>query len=305
MPKEILELNLETFEDLAASKFSEFVYFRLQGRLGNQLLGLSNAHLLSILHSRMILLDVTEVIEDSGVPIWLNRIEIGTWAVVFKDVSASRSISRCDTLDMSRFSRISEIPLFKNYSGFAPRIDFIEKSGLFKKGIFPFSTESKFEPITLGISIRAGDYKSNPHLGVTNRSYYKMALRMNALPSDSKVIIFTDDEEYAEKLLNNLPIKNWHFSATKNPIDVLEEMSTSESIIGTNSTFSFWGAFFAKSPKVVFPWPFYIANPNWNKNLMYENWITLRYLYFPRLVYFKRLVMFRIRRQLPRILGTK
>ena len=132
-----------------------------------------------------------------------------------------------------------------------------------------------------------------------------MALRMNALPSDSKVIIFTDDEEYAEQLLNNLPIKNWHFSATKNPIDVLEEMSTSESIIGTNSTFSFWGAFFAKSPKVVFPWPFYIANPNWNKNLMYENWITLRYLYFPRLVYFKRLVMFRIRRQLPRILGTK
>jgi hypothetical protein len=101
----------------------------------------------------------------------------------------------------------------------------------------------------ISLHIRRGDYVSNPNHPVQTLEYYKEALdRMPDLP----VIVFSDDHEWCKQQDLFLPDR---FSVSEgNSTDAdLCLMSLCRYHIIANSSFSWWGAWLAKSNKVVAP----------------------------------------------------
>lgn len=233
----IEELFFESKAQIQTSKYKEYVYFRLQGRLGNQLLGLANAKVLADIHKKKILLDITEVLVDSGVPVWLDFIDISSWASIFNDKSESKFLSTQETIDMATYRKISEICSNQSYSGFSPSIEFIKASGIFPAGKSPFESTESYPRYDLAISIRGGDYNTNPHLGLIGSRYYKICLYKLDFANMQKVKVFTDDPKYASRIMSQLPVKDWEFASSIHLINVLVEIAAADYVIGANSTF--------------------------------------------------------------------
>jgi len=101
----------------------------------------------------------------------------------------------------------------------------------------------------ISLHIRRGDYVSNPNHPVQTLDYYKEALnKMPNLP----VIVFSDDHEWCKQ--QDL-FSSDRFSVSEgNSTDAdLCLMSLCNYHIIANSSFSWWGAWLAKSEKVVAP----------------------------------------------------
>lgn len=300
MNNEIITLTSAGTDRTWVEKFPNHICYRLQGRLGNQLFGLVNAHLIAMRYEKKIVLDISEVIIDSGQPVWLSELDISSWAIVVNDLSPEKIVSGLPACDMSQFKSVEEIKLTDVYCGFSPKIDFIFESALFDPGKFPFKSRVLDEPFEIALSIRAGDYIHNPHLGIIGKRYYQKTLKRISRETNSPIRIFTDDESYAKDLLDSLGIKDWVFSKTEDLLGVMFEISQARTLIGSNSTFSFWSAFFSKASTVYFPRPFYLAIPNWEVGLLDENWLSIKYLHFPKIHYLYRLSRARINRSLRR-----
>ena len=129
----------------------------------------------------------------------------------------------------------------------------------------------------IGVHVRRGDYleKINQfRLGSPDLSYYRAALEKLAAPATAPLWLFSDDPPGAAEFLIAGGI---HIDTAFGPGDSPSEgatlglMGTSAALVLSNSTFSWWGAFWGKAPRgIVYPRPWHdrvdadaLANPQW------------------------------------------
>lgn len=124
----------------------------------------------------------------------------------------------------------------------------------------------------ISVHIRRGDYLTDPNFyALEVEKYYLEALR--SLPN-CDVLVFSDDVEWAQ---SNFANKNCTISKSKNEFIDLCLMSKCDYHIIANSSFSWWGAWLAKSKKVIAPKKWFSGEfSNWNtKDLYLPDWIIL------------------------------
>lgn len=267
-----------------------FIHFEIQGRLGNQLFGLSDAFRLAHFFNRKAILDIWSVSQEYGDPEWLQYAQEWKWAEI--------STSPVEHLEAEAVTKVNvgltdpkKSSPNSHFHGFNPKIRDIEESGLFQRGRFPFSDgEPALERDNqLALCIRRGDYHQNPHLGILSANYYRKAL--DEIPeknSNYEIVVFCDSKEETELFLKSNDIPYSRFDEQLNALEALRNLSRSSVIVMANSTFSFWGSFFS-SGRTFFPDPFYISEPEWGAELS-EGSIVIKHMRLPRLRYFLSLI---------------
>lgn len=140
--------------------------------------------------------------------------------------------------------------------------------------------ETSKKEMPIAVHIRLGDYENLRHIyGGTRIQYIRNALEIfrNRFPT-CPVWVFTDDVERAKEVLSNKVYfdKIVNPPATIRPIENLLLMSQSTSLVGTNSTFSWWAAFLnhRQSTNVIFPRP---LSPKTSKQEL-EDWLMPTWL---------------------------
>ncbi|WP_207632770.1 alpha-1,2-fucosyltransferase [Foetidibacter luteolus] len=107
---------------------------------------------------------------------------------------------------------------------------------------------------TIAISIRRGDYVTNPNYYLLPVNYYLTAL-LHHFPDHQKynVVFFSDDIRYCR--INIRQLSNFYFVENASAIEQLCLMSLCNHFIISNSTFSWWGASFGEreGSKVIRP----------------------------------------------------
>jgi hypothetical protein len=89
------------------------------------------------------------------------------------------------------------------------------------------------------IHVRLGDYRFLTHHQIDIASYYNNAMKL--IPSNSDIIVFSDDIEFAKQLL-----PNFSYCEETDELENLYLMSNClKGSIVANSTFSYWGSYFA------------------------------------------------------------
>ena len=181
------------------------------------------------------------------------------------------------------------------FNGFWESIKYIENNRKFLQEIFSIripsteKTENYIRQIqcknTVSIHIRRGDYvtKSNDDIkfNICDKKYYEKAIiKIKELIDNPKFVIFSDDIEYAQKMLESE--KDCIFVTGEKDFEDLFLMSICNHNIIANSTFSFWGAFLNKNVDqiVIAPQTQYVKNVNgrWKdiKLPTLSEWITLQ-----------------------------
>lgn len=144
------------------------------------------------------------------------------------------------------------------------------------------------EPIPqIAIHIRLGDYRSSSTVrgvhGLTQPSYYLKAAQLAASRRNTDAILLVSDEpDIAEELLG-APLRK-HFkvrisNSNSTDLDDLSLLARSSVIIGSNSSFSWWAAFFAtKSHRglVILPDPWYASSEHSTTGLFDGSWVLLK-----------------------------
>lgn len=100
----------------------------------------------------------------------------------------------------------------------------------------------------ISLHIRRTDYISNPNHYSMHMGYYLNALKL--VPEDAKVIIFSDDTEWA-KAQDEFPDDRFLVSETDCPYTDMALMGLCDYHINANSSYSWWGSWLSKSSKKV------------------------------------------------------
>lgn len=102
----------------------------------------------------------------------------------------------------------------------------------------------------ISLHIRRGDYVSNPNHPTQSIEYYSSALEK--LPKNANVLVFSDDFEWcdSQELFND---DRFLISENSSTDADLCMMSFCDYHIIANSSYSWWGAWLAKSKKVIAP----------------------------------------------------
>jgi hypothetical protein len=270
-------------------KISKVFVFQLQGRLGNQMWGLSDAHLLHNLSGKKVLLDLSNCIIDEENKIFYDYISNLSWLEVGKlNFNSKVGVSEIKTLSLEDFSNPHRAI---GYRGFSASYFLLKESGLFCEGKLPEFIQIN-PPLNstrfISMSFRHGDYRDNSHLGILPMRYYVKAL--NQIDSNQdKLPIWLFGDDLSGKLIDKLPkvIKTRVVTLNKDcsPIDDLARLSSASVSVISNSTFSFLGAYLSKSEKIFTPKPFYIAVKGWNEMLENPRTQEISYSKFPKLRY--------------------
>jgi hypothetical protein len=111
--------------------------------------------------------------------------------------------------------------------------------------------DSNFDNVkVIDLHVRRGDYVSNPNHPVPSDEYYKTAL--SQFDSDLPVIVFSDDSEWCKN--HELFSEDRFYISENNATDFdLCLMSMCNYHIIANSSYSWWGAWLAKSEKIIAP----------------------------------------------------
>ena len=115
---------------------------------------------------------------------------------------------------------------------------------------------------SIGIHLREGDYSNHPELGKLNTKYYLKALsKIKEAPS--KVFIYSDSLEAADKLQKSLESKNKklriQISSENDPSRIIFAIANHEILILANSTLSWWAGRLSNSKMIFYPHPWYIS----------------------------------------------
>jgi len=155
----------------------------------------------------------------------------------------------------------------------------LEKSSKFA----PVVTNQKLDRILM--HLRFGDYSDDPKTksvhAFTSPSYFKEAIALqngnSSLGQDISIV--TDNSQLAINLLNSIDSKlSFQIISNEEPIADLIEISSSSNVIISNSTFSWWGAWFASKlhgSKIIFPRPWFADLTNPELPLYVPSWIPL------------------------------
>lgn len=269
----------------------QYLHFEVQGRLGNQLFGLSDAYRLGRHFNRKVLLDIKSVTDQYGKPDWVKYASQWEWAEVIDSVLVHLEEQGYKTVNVGVVDPLKQDPN-SHFHGFTPSISSVDSAGLFTKGVFPFPSDEKdlVKENQLALCVRRGDYHQNPHLGILPPKYYKKALS-RFLPSQNieKIVVFCDSREETISFLECNEISYNEINQEENALEALRDLSMSSRIIAANSTFSFWGSYFSNSVS-YFPDPFYLSQPSWGKKLT-DGFEVIKYLRVPRIHYFTQLLL--------------
>lgn len=133
-----------------------------------------------------------------------------------------------------------------------------------------------FEKKVIAISIRRGDFITNPNHFLLPLDYYLKAL-INFFPGykDLNIIIFSDDPEYCSFHIRHL--NNIFFATKLNPGEQLCLMSLCDHFIISNSTFSWWGAMLGEKPHSVIIRPAYHFDGEYLKKFDWKDYYPERW----------------------------
>ena len=122
--------------------------------------------------------------------------------------------------------------------------------------------EKSLERKTIAISIRRGDFITNPNHYFLPLDYYLQAL-VNFFPNyrEYSIIIFSDEVEYCYLHIKHL--SNIFFAKGLTPIEQLSLMSLCDHFIISNSTFSWWGAMLGEKKESIVVRPAYHFQGEW------------------------------------------
>ena len=127
--------------------------------------------------------------------------------------------------------------------------DEIREDFRFKKDLLE-TCQSFIGGETISLHIRRGDYVINSNHPVQPKSYYREAL--SKFPTELPVVIFSDDPEWCKKQ-EIFDEDRFRISEGNTSDYDLCLMSLCKYHIIANSTYSWWGAWLAKSEKVIAP----------------------------------------------------
>jgi len=267
------------FLDYLESRQRSHKYFRLTGGIGNQLFGLSEAHMLHKVSEKKIIIDSSRIEHSIGqIPSWITFFENQEW---FELVSAPEFKNVILNSDLKRVDQDPGFKTIQNqfgYIGWVPSLRRIEESGLFVQGKNPFQRGDHYQEI-LGCHIRGGDLAKNFEIGALSTNYYLRALKYikSKFEINYPLFVHTDDEEFASDiskvLMKEMEIEVF-INTNETEIETINRMSGYQLFIGANSTLSFWGHFFSNSQIAVFPKEFYVNDWNWAKNLKFDKSTT-------------------------------
>jgi hypothetical protein len=245
-------------------------YFQLRGGLGNQLFGLSEAHDIAKSLSLKALIDISylEHRDTYDVPEWITYTKGWNWCEFVVNKTNDPIVSASSLIDIATLETHAKY-MGRHFVGWRPNLENIKKSGLFQKGLFPFPLPETngLQPGALAIHVRRGDYIGNRNLGLLKSEYYRRAY--NTLSNDYRITslhLFSDDilnsKLLIKKITSNIDVIDPNLTA----LQTLKVLSSATYIVGSNSTFTFWGSYFSTA-KIVIPYPFYIADWNWDRQL--------------------------------------
>ena len=125
----------------------------------------------------------------------------------------------------------------------------------------------------ISLHVRRTDYVNNGNHDCVGLDYYEKALK--EVPSDLKVIIFTDDPEWA-KAQPLFPDDRFFVSETNCPYTDMALMGKCDYHIIANSSYSWWGAWLSSTKKVVAPSPWFGPDLNHNtKDIYCDGWVII------------------------------
>lgn len=126
----------------------------------------------------------------------------------------------------------------------------------------------------ISLHIRRSDYVTDSNFHVLDLNYYQNALEI--LNSNLPVIVLSDDPEWCEKQFF-FKDERFKISKSNNTLVDLCLMSKCHYHIIANSSYSWWGAWLAKSEKVIAPKKWFSGSlSNWDtKDLYCPEWTSI------------------------------
>jgi Glycosyl transferase family 11 len=261
-------------------KYTEKVFIRLDGRLGNQLFQLALALNISQRFKVKVLLD-DHLSTRLGFERFLFKellvfnyfqysSKLRSFANRVQHNSTLRKFYKLNNLFVEAENGNYQLDLaqpYRSYTGYFQSPSFFPKKEVLLKA---FSLRSEFicEPLSrllhlaeetecLAVSIRRGDFLENSHLGVCSKEYYLNAIDLvrNRKAVDC-IFVFSDDIPYCRELLASLDCRVIYVEGFT-PAKSLYLMSQCKHFVIANSTFSWWGAWLSehKNKLVISPYP--------------------------------------------------
>ena len=257
------------------------------GRLGNQMFQYAALRGLASKHGYEYCLPPREVVATRDPNVINSDI---TMFECFKIPDAPRRISNFQKVMESTFAldenlwnnctdNISLYGYFQTEKYFKHIEDKIRNDFTFKKSILSdcrlFYNEHFMDTEVISLHVRRGDYLVNPNHPVQKVEYYKQALANfdEKLP----VIVFSDDHQWCDqqKIFSN---DRFFISQGEDAIVDLCIMSMCDYHIISNSSYSWWAAWLAKSKKVIAPKEWFggeLKNTKDTKDLYCDGWIII------------------------------
>jgi hypothetical protein len=156
----------------------------------------------------------------------------------------------------------------------------------FKKN-FLHETKSKFAEAfrkkTIAISIRRGDFVTNPNHFLLPVEFYLGALiKFFSDHTNYSIIIFSDDLHFCKTEIRALP--HIYFAAGLSAIEQLCLMSLCDHFIISNSTFSWWGAMLGeKKDSIIIRSPYY-ADGELKEKIDFKDYYPERWITYDHVV---------------------
>ena len=124
---------------------------------------------------------------------------------------------------------------------------------------------------TVALHIRRGDYLTDPNFVLLDLDYYHQALEY--FP-ELEIMIVSDDIEWCKQQFRG---NQFRFSLSDNQFIDLCLMSLCDYHIISNSSFSWWGSWLAKSKRTIAPQKWFTGEySDWNtKDLYLPEWIVI------------------------------
>jgi hypothetical protein len=115
-----------------------------------------------------------------------------------------------------------------------------------------FKVPIDYHPNTIGVHVRRGDFLFDPvNFPTQPVSFYQKGLEIIGI-HNKKVVFCSDDINWCITNFSYLP--NVHFREYTSALSDIYFLANCESVIMSNSTFSFWGAYLnLMDRKIVFP----------------------------------------------------
>ena len=183
-------------------------------------------------------------------------------------------------------SEVNDLPPGTTLYGYFQSWKYLEdfKNQIRKKILenFPNSPEYvKFKRIIphnkyVAVHIRRGDYIGREDFhGLTTPEYYKKALMSLEGKSSGEIICFSDSIDIAREVLPNCS-RYFGPESLNDPVAILRVMSEATSIIGSNSSLSWWAAYLMndENPK-IFPAKWFANTDLDTTDLLPPGWKTI------------------------------